>query len=115
VDAENFSKKILESFAAIVPESRLDRGFKPLARIWKLASRIPSAYSILTNPAELDPARLEKALRDTKEAVSADESLVDRTHTAATFAKLLRTDNVYQLLLRHFSSAELKLLQERPS
>lgn len=115
VDAENLAKKILESFAAIVPESRLDRGFQPLARIWKLASPIRTAYSIVTNPTELDPAKLDRALKDIQEAVLADGSLVDRTHTAATFADLLRTDNVYQLLIRHFSPAELKLLESQTS
>jgi hypothetical protein len=111
-DAEKFSKKILESFAAVVPESRLDRGFKPLARIWNLLTPIRTAYSIVANPSELNPENIERALKQAKEAVKGDTSLVDRTHTAATFAKLLRTDTVYQLLGRHFSPTELRLLQK---
>jgi hypothetical protein len=109
-EAENFSRKLFESFLAIVPESRVDRGFKPLAKVWQLGRPIMTAYSMVTNPTLLAPDKLEALLGEVRKAVTVNSSLVDRTHTSAKFAELLRTENIFRLVARHFSAAEIKVL-----
>ena len=101
---------IHESFAAVVPESRLELGARMLARTWSLIKPIRSAYNIAVNPVALSPSQLEKLASDVKAAVIENASLVDRTVTAATFSRLLRAANFRALIARHFSDREMSAL-----
>lgn len=110
-ELENTSRRILQAFAAVVPTSRLERGSRNLAKIWSVIKPIRRAYNIAINPIALDADQIEKLIKESNAAVMEKVSLVDRTISAATFAKLLRTQTMRRLVLKHFSGEEILRLE----
>jgi hypothetical protein len=108
--AERRAQSILAAFDAIVPASRLDRGWRPLAAVWSLVKPLRTAYSAVSEPWLLDVDQLEVMLREANEAVVRNSSIVDETLTSRTFSDLLRTDQLRHLIGRHFGEDEMRRL-----
>jgi hypothetical protein len=112
VALENKTKRIQESFAAIVPESRLDTGRNTIARMWSLVRPLRQTYNIAINPISIDAEKLQELVESCQSAVMQDASLADRTTSARTFTKLVRTESMLSLLKRHFTTPELAAMEK---
>lgn len=112
------SRRINESFDAIVPEALLtnaERRWRRITSVFSFAQPVRQLYSIAADPLAADPDKFLELFNSSHAAVLKSRRIVSRSVTAAKFAELLRVDSVRDLVTSHFTNEEITRMQNHGS
>lgn len=112
-EAERRTKRIQESFDAIMAESgltsaeRTQRSILSVQKIVRPVFKFMAGFVMNTGGVSIDQLSELSSLADVME----DESIIDRTVTARTFSQLVKVETVQSLVKHHFSEAEINAIE----
>lgn len=112
----SFSKKMTESFNAIVPEALLtpqEIRSRRIMSVFNFIKPVPQLYSIIADPLSVDKNKLEETFSSIKSAVKKDRRIVSRNVSSTKFSELLRIGSVRDTILAHFNKSEIQLISEK--
>ncbi|WP_323921676.1 hypothetical protein [Aeromonas caviae] len=107
------TKKVNESFDAIVPESLLTTAelrWRRVVSIFNFIRPVQQLYSIAADPLSAEPGKFFDLVQSAKNVVRKDSRIVSRSIPAAKMAELLKIGNIRDSILTHFTEQEVKLI-----
>lgn len=107
------TKKVNESFDAIVPESLLTTAelrWRRVVSIFNFIRPVQQLYSIAADPLSAEPSKFFDLVQSAKHVVRKDSRIVSRSIPAAKMAELLKIGNIRYSILTHFTEQEVKLI-----
>ncbi len=113
-EIENQISHIVQSFDAIVPESRLSdaqRVRRNISVVHRLVRPIVKFMAALATDAGISYDDIVQSAGGIEELVLESESIVDRTVTAKTFSNLIETEAIQSLVKHHFTPAEIAAIE----
>lgn len=114
-ELRDLTKKVNESFDAIVAESMLtlpQRRYRKIASVFNFIKPVRQLYSLAVDPLSANIGELRALYQSTSEAVSKDSRIVSRNIAAEKVSELLRGESIRQSLTTHLSNRELELLRK---
>jgi hypothetical protein len=113
-DIERRSGRIAESFAAIIPESRLSGAQRIQRRLFSFQRLVRPLISLIAgfwtkNDTSIDA--IAGSVNQISQEVLESDKIIDRTVTANMFSELTNTESVQSLMKHHFTTAELASLE----
>ena len=105
--------RINEAFIAIVPKAKVDAGRRAFAQCWETSKIIAKGFATAIQPVAVDGEKVLTLLEEASEVVMNNTGhLVDRTVSSRKFSQLLRTKSIHGLIRRHFTDAEIRMLEK---
>jgi hypothetical protein len=114
-DIEKRILRIEESFNAIMPESRLSKSEKiqrTLISVQKLVKPIVKMAVGFVMNTGISYDKISSSFGGMADEVLKDSSIVDRTVTASSFKKLIKTESIQNLVKHHLSEQEILSIEK---
>lgn len=113
-EIENQINHIVQSFDAIIPESRLSdaqRVRRKISVVHRLVRPIIKFMAALATGTGMSYDDIVQSAGGIEKLVLESESVVDRTVTAKTYSKLVDTEAIQSLVKHHFTPAEITAIE----
>jgi len=110
------TRRVNESFDAIVPESLLTPArlrWRRIVSVFNFLRPVRQLYSIAADPLSADPEKFLDLVQSAQNVIIKDSRIVSRSIPAAKMAELLKIGNIRESITTHFSEQEVQLIANR--